>query len=68
MLTDFTSVAGERRRLQELCSKEGVEDYAAFIRAENVSLLDVLYTFPSCRPPVERLMGVCIRVHVSCVV
>ena len=54
---DYTSDVSEKRRLQELCSKEGAEDYTAFVRTENVSLLDVLYTFLSCQPPVERLIG-----------
>ena len=58
LLVDHTRDASEKRRLQELCSKEGAEDYAAFVRAENVSLLDVLYTFTSCQPPVERLIGI----------
>ena len=58
LLVDHTHDALEKRRLQELCSKEGAEDYAAFVRAENVSLLDVLYTFTSCQPPVERLIGI----------
>jgi methionine synthase reductase len=57
VLVDYTQDVWEKRRLQELCSKEGAEDYAAFVRAENVSLLDVLYTFPSCQPPVEKLIG-----------
>lgn len=57
LLVDYACDVSEKRRLEELCSKEGVEDYAAFVRAENVSLLDVLYTFTSCQPPVERLIG-----------
>ncbi|KAK7092257.1 methionine synthase reductase-like [Littorina saxatilis] len=56
LLVEYTSDESEKRRLQELCSKEGADNYAAFIRAENVSLLDVLYTFPSCQPPVERIL------------
>ena len=57
LLVDYACDVSEKRRLEELCSKEGVEDYAAFVRAENVSLLDMLYTFASCQPPVERLIG-----------
>lgn len=56
VLVEFTSDAGEKRRLQELCSKEGAGDHSAFVRGENVSLLDVLYTFPSCQPPMERIL------------
>ncbi|KAK7497577.1 hypothetical protein BaRGS_00011217 [Batillaria attramentaria] len=56
VLVDFTSDAHEKRRLQELCSKEGAGDYTAFVRGENVSLLDVLCTFPTCHPPVERIL------------
>ncbi|XP_076456034.1 methionine synthase reductase-like isoform X2 [Babylonia areolata] len=55
-LVDYTSDAREKRRLQELCSKEGAQDYTAHVHGEHVSLLDVLYTFPSCHPPVERLI------------
>lgn len=57
VLVEHTSNPGEKRRLQELCSKEGGDDYATFLRGANVSLLDVLRAFPSCSPPVERLLG-----------
>ncbi|PVD37330.1 hypothetical protein C0Q70_04329 [Pomacea canaliculata] len=56
VLVEHTSNPGEKRRLQELCSKEGGDDYATFLRGANVSLLDVLRAFPSCSPPVERLL------------
>ncbi|XP_019632144.1 PREDICTED: methionine synthase reductase-like [Branchiostoma belcheri] len=56
MLVEHTSDAVQKRRLQELCSKQGTADYAAFIREPNLRLLDVLTAFPSCCPPFERLL------------
>ncbi|KAL8606119.1 hypothetical protein ACOMHN_032126 [Nucella lapillus] len=55
-LVAHTREAWEQRRLQELCSKEGGEDYTAFVHGEHLSLLDLLYTFPSCHPPLGRLI------------
>ncbi|NXF92748.1 MTRR reductase, partial [Eubucco bourcierii] len=55
-LVECTSDAGEKRRLQELCSRQGASDYARFIRDSNVCLLDLLHAFPSCRPPLNLLM------------
>ncbi|XP_074652264.1 methionine synthase reductase-like [Tubulanus polymorphus] len=56
MLVDYTTDPTEKRRLQELTSKQGSEDYAKFVRETHVSLLDILLSFPSCNPPVERLI------------
>jgi len=56
-LVEFTSSDSERRRLQELCSKQGVEHYTQFVRQPGICLLDILVAFPSCRPPVEVLLG-----------
>ncbi|XP_033729185.1 methionine synthase reductase-like [Pecten maximus] len=55
-LAEYTSEEQERRRLQELCSKQGSSDYSHFIREAGVGLLDLLMTFTSCNPPVERLL------------
>ncbi|CAG5118819.1 unnamed protein product [Candidula unifasciata] len=54
-LIEHTSDEREVRRMQELCSKEGAQEYTHLIREANVSLLDFLYAFPSCNPPVETL-------------
>ncbi|XP_071103901.1 methionine synthase reductase-like isoform X2 [Haliotis cracherodii] len=56
IFVEFTSDDCEKRRLQELCSKQGAADYASFIRESRLSLLDVLTAFPSCQPPVERVI------------
>ncbi|XP_052015742.1 methionine synthase reductase [Apodemus sylvaticus] len=55
-LADHTSSAAEKRRLQELCSKQGAADYNRFIRDARVCLLDLLHAFPSCQPPLSLLL------------
>ncbi|KAJ8311185.1 hypothetical protein KUTeg_011262 [Tegillarca granosa] len=55
-LVEFTTNQSEKRRLQELCSKQGADHYSKFIRESRISLLDLLLTFPSCNPPVERIL------------
>uniref|UniRef100_A0A8C2IKM0 Methionine synthase reductase n=1 Tax=Cyprinus carpio TaxID=7962 RepID=A0A8C2IKM0_CYPCA len=54
-LADFTQNGSEKRRLLELCSKEGSADYNSFVRNTNVCLLDLLRAFPSCLPPLSLL-------------
>ncbi|XP_046573370.1 methionine synthase reductase-like [Haliotis rubra] len=56
IFVECTSDESEHRRLQELCSKQGAGDYSRFIRESRLSLLDVLTAFPSCQPPVERVI------------
>lgn len=56
VLAEHTSDPQEKRRLQELCSKQGASDYTKFIRESGLSLLDLLNAFPSCQPPFERLL------------
>lgn len=55
-LADHTSSAAEKRRLQELCSRQGAADYNRFIRDASAGLLDLLLAFPSCRPPLGLLL------------
>ncbi|KAM3910089.1 methionine synthase reductase-like isoform 1-T2 [Leptodactylus fuscus] len=55
-LAEQTSDVAERRRLQELCSKQGNSDYNSFIRDQAISVLDLLNAFPSCRPPLGLLL------------
>ncbi|XP_035175556.1 methionine synthase reductase isoform X1 [Oxyura jamaicensis] len=55
-LVECTSNAGEKRRLQELCSRQGNSDYTRFIRESNVCLLDLLRAFPSCKPSLNLLI------------
>lgn len=56
VMLEYTSDPLEKRRVQELCSKQGAEDYTKFVREPSLSMLDVLNWFPSCRIPVERLI------------
>ncbi|XP_073420671.1 methionine synthase reductase isoform X2 [Dendrobates tinctorius] len=55
-LVEYTSDAGEKRRLQELCSKQGSADYNRFIRDHSISILELLIAFPSCKPPLGLLI------------
>ncbi|XP_061444177.1 methionine synthase reductase isoform X2 [Rhineura floridana] len=55
-LVEYTTDVGEKRRLQELCSKQGSSDYNTFIRDVGVCLLDLLQAFPACKPPLSLLL------------
>ncbi|XP_014650513.1 PREDICTED: methionine synthase reductase isoform X2 [Ceratotherium simum simum] len=55
-LVDCTSDGAERRRLRELCSRQGAADYNRFVRDACASLLDLLLAFPSCQPPLGLLL------------
>ncbi|XP_060110274.1 methionine synthase reductase [Heteronotia binoei] len=55
-LVEYTADAGTKRRLQELCSKQGASDYNAFVRDAGVCLLDLLCAFPACKPPLSLLI------------
>ncbi|NWV34501.1 MTRR reductase, partial [Grantiella picta] len=55
-LVECTGDVGEKRRLQELCSRQGASDYTCFIRDSNVCLLDLLHAFPSCKPSLSLLI------------
>ncbi|XP_066532662.1 methionine synthase reductase [Hoplias malabaricus] len=55
-LVEWTRDGGEKRRLQELCSREGSADYNRFIRDTNTCLLDLLQAFKSCSPPLSLLI------------
>ena len=54
-LVTCTSDISERRRLEELCSKQGASAYLELIRTPCLSILDLLSTFPSCKPSFELL-------------
>ena len=56
-LVEYTTDVTEKRRLQELCSRQGADDYATFVRQPQLCVIDVLYAFPSCQPPIELLLG-----------
>ena len=56
-LVEHTADPAERRRLQELCSKQGMDHYARFLRQPGLGLIDVLMQFALCKPPVALLLG-----------
>ncbi|CAF1062426.1 unnamed protein product [Didymodactylos carnosus] len=56
LLVEFTSDCDERRRLEELCSKEGSDDYIKYMLDTNLSLLDVLNHFKTCQPDLQTLI------------
>ncbi|TSL10165.1 Methionine synthase reductase [Bagarius yarrelli] len=55
-LIDFARETQEKRRLQELCSREGTADYDRFVRLPGACILDLLRVFPSCTPPLSLLI------------
>uniref|UniRef100_T1JG33 Methionine synthase reductase n=1 Tax=Strigamia maritima TaxID=126957 RepID=T1JG33_STRMM len=56
LLVEFTTDTQEKRRLQELCSRQGSAEYSSLIRDQSLSLLDLLMEFKSCKPSIERLL------------
>uniref|UniRef100_A0A3P8ZDH0 Methionine synthase reductase n=1 Tax=Esox lucius TaxID=8010 RepID=A0A3P8ZDH0_ESOLU len=55
-LVECTEESGEKRRLQELCSKQGSADYNLYVRDPRLGILDLLRAFPSCQPPLSLLI------------
>ncbi|XP_048371524.1 methionine synthase reductase [Sphaerodactylus townsendi] len=55
-LAEYAADFGAKRRLQELCSKQGASDYNTFVRDARVCLLDLLRAFPACKPPFSLLI------------
>ncbi|KAI8060825.1 hypothetical protein BC940DRAFT_311187 [Gongronella butleri] len=55
MLADHASDMEEKTRLMYLCSKQGLAQFNA-LRDQSPTLLDILSAFPSCTPPVSRLL------------
>ncbi|XP_022621948.1 methionine synthase reductase isoform X2 [Seriola dumerili] len=55
-LVEHTGDSVQRRRLQELCSKQGATDYNLYVRDSNLSVLELLAAFPSCWPPLSLLI------------
>ena len=47
----------EKRRLLELCSAQGVQEFTDFVRQAAISVVDLMIAFPSSTPPIDRLMG-----------
>ncbi|KAM4543746.1 methionine synthase reductase isoform 2-T3 [Fundulus diaphanus] len=55
-LVEHTSDSGQRRRLQELCSKQGASDYNLYVREPSLGVSELLAAFPSCSPPLSLLV------------
>lgn len=55
-LVEFTEDGVQRRRLQELCSKQGAADFNLYVRETSLSILELLTAFPSCSPPLSLLI------------
>uniref|UniRef100_A0A8C6WUQ2 Methionine synthase reductase n=1 Tax=Neogobius melanostomus TaxID=47308 RepID=A0A8C6WUQ2_9GOBI len=55
-LVEHTGDSMQKRRLQELCSKQGAADYNLFVRDQNLSILELLTAFPSCLPSLNLLI------------
>ncbi|VDD87971.1 unnamed protein product [Enterobius vermicularis] len=55
-LAETAKDAGEKRRLLELCSAQGTSDFTTYVRQAGISLADLLFAFPSCRPSADRLI------------
>nr|XP_046226981.1 methionine synthase reductase isoform X2 [Scatophagus argus] len=55
-LVEHTVDSVQRRRLQELCSKQGSADYNMYVRDPSLSVLELLKAFPSCSPPLSLII------------
>ncbi|XP_037311558.2 methionine synthase reductase [Pungitius pungitius] len=55
-LVEHTGHSGQRRRLQELCSRQGSADYNLYVRDCGLSVPELLAAFPSCSPPLSLLI------------
>eukprot|EP00127_Corallochytrium_limacisporum_P000638 Clim_evm37s22 gene=Clim_evmTU37s22 len=56
MIADYAVDLEEKKTLLHLSAKEGSADFDAKIREPGASLLDILTAFPSCTPPLDRLL------------
>ncbi|CAM9432061.1 unnamed protein product [Lampetra planeri] len=55
-LAEHTEDESERRRLLELCSRQGSADYTHLLRDASIGVAALLHAFPSCRPPASLLI------------
>ncbi|XP_034416063.1 methionine synthase reductase isoform X1 [Cyclopterus lumpus] len=55
-LVEHTGDCVQKRRLQELCSRQGSADYNLYVRDSGLSVLELLAAFPSCSPPLSLLI------------
>ncbi|XP_024135825.1 methionine synthase reductase isoform X2 [Oryzias melastigma] len=55
-LVEHVVDSAQKRRLQELCSKQGAADYNQYVRDASLSVVELLTAFPSCSPPLSLLI------------
>lgn len=54
---EYAADGTQKRRLQELCSKQGAADYNLHVRDASLSVVELLTAFSSCSPPLSLLIG-----------
>ncbi|RVE58895.1 hypothetical protein OJAV_G00198530 [Oryzias javanicus] len=55
-LVEHVADSVQKRRLQELCSKQGAADYNLYVRDASLSFGELLSAFSSCSPPLSLLI------------
>uniref|UniRef100_A0A3P9JLR0 Methionine synthase reductase n=1 Tax=Oryzias latipes TaxID=8090 RepID=A0A3P9JLR0_ORYLA len=55
-LVEYAADGTQKRRLQELCSKQGAADYNLHVRDASLSVVELLTAFSSCSPPLSLLI------------
>jgi methionine synthase reductase len=55
-LAEHTSSPEQKRRIHELSSKQGSEEYMKLVVEPKLGLVDFLQTFSSCQPPLSLLI------------
>lgn len=77
VLASYCAAENDRLRLLQLASREGSEQYLSLVKEAQLSVLDLLETFESCRPPLSHLVqmlpmlntraySLCTRTNESC--
>ncbi|XP_062519373.1 methionine synthase reductase-like [Corticium candelabrum] len=56
VLAEYTSEAKEKNRIEQLCSKQGSQEFSSRIRDNKIFFIDILEVFPSCLPPLNVVL------------
>lgn len=56
-LAQYTGQDQQRRRLSELSSKQGNNEYQKLILEQNITICDILRLFDTCKPPLNVLLA-----------
>lgn len=56
-LAQYTSNWQQKRRLLELSSKQGNDEYQNLILGQNITICDILRLFDTCKPPLNVLLA-----------